>query len=236
MTDPEKMATIAQLRSSFFYGDRSNLNFKFAADLSDDEFGNFIEELFAAVAIATDTGNADEVVDTAYRWQVLAYSGHLGDPKDFRYRYQDVPFTSMKKPLAESRLLLLTSSGHFVEGDDPMPLGETDMTQQEAEKRIGEFIKEPPALSRIPIDTPPDRLRVRHGGYPVEAVRADHQVVLPLGHLRELAAEGVVGELVSEAFSFVGAASQGRLRKDIAPEWAEMARDLKAEAVLLVPI
>ena len=228
--------SIADLRNSFWYGSRSNLNFKFLRDLSDEEFGDFLEELLDAVAHATDTGDSGPAVDVAFRWQVTAYAGHLGDPSEFRYRYEDVPFVPLSKPLAESRLLLLTSSGHFVEGDDPMPFGEPNLTQTEAEARISDITKEPPTLSRIPVDTPFDRLRARHGGYPVQAVHADDQVVLPLGHLRDLVADGAIGELVEDAFSFVGAAPQGLLRSRVGPEWAQMALDLRADAALLVPI
>lgn len=236
MDEPEKTETIAELRTSFAYGSRSNLNFKFLRDLGDDEFGDMVEELLDAVAGAGDTNDASDVVDVAYRWQVQAYKNHLGDPNEFRYTYDDVPFTQLSKPLADSRIMLFTSTGHFVEGHDPEPLGVKDMTQAEAEARIKEAMKEPPTLSPIPIDTPADQLRVRHGGYPVQAVLADHQVALPLGHLRDMVAEGSIGELVEDAYSFVGAAPQGLMRGKIGKEWAEMARDLNADAVLLVPI
>lgn len=240
MTNPQSESatpeTVAELRKSFYYGARSDMNFKFANDLTDDEFGQFLSELFAATTDVVDGGDSASLIDVAYRWQVQGYSGHLGDPADFRYTYDDVPFTAMAKPLADSRLLLLTSSGHFVEGDDPQPLGVQNMSQSEAEKRVSEMMKEPPTLSAIPIDTPSEKLRVRHGGYPTEAARSDAQVVLPIEHLKGLVANGVIGELVEDAFSFVGATSQGKLKATHAPDWAEMAKERGADAALLVPI
>ncbi len=231
--------TLEEFRASFSYGARSNLNFKFVKGLSDAEFGDFLEELLDAVARATDRGDtnmhANEIVDVAYRWQIESYSTKV-DPESFRYRYDDVPLTPLSKPLSDSRLLLFTSSGHFVDGDDPMPFGETNLTQEQAEARINDSLKEPPTLSRIPVDTPLDNLRVRHGGYPVQAARLDPQVVMPLQHLRDLVADGAVGELVEYAYSFVGAAPQGLMRGRVGNEWAEMARDLEADAALLVPI
>ena len=224
--------TIEQLRASFSYGSRSNLNVKFLRSLTDAEFGDFLEELFGSMTGAIDEDDASAPVDVLYRWQARAY----GSPDNLRYQYDDVPITPLSKPLAESKLALLTSSGHFVDGDDPMPLGVVDMTQAEAERRIGEFLREAPVLSRIPLDTPPERLRVRHGGYPIDGAKADYQVALPLQHLGDLVAEGIVGDLVDEAFSFVGAASQGRLRSSVAPEWADMLRDLGADVALLVPL
>ncbi len=228
--------TIEELRTSFFYGSRSDLNFKFLKDLDDDEFGSFLSELLGAVSHMTDNGDSGPVIDVAVRWQIQAYRGHLGDPADFPHRYVDTPFTAMSKPLSECRVGLLTSSGHFVAGDDPMPFGVESMSQAEAESRIGEFLKVAPELSAIPFDSGHDDLVVRHGGYPVQAVAADHQVALPLGHLSQLAAEGVVGELASNAYSFVGAASQVRLKKQVAAEWAERLHDEEIDVVLLVPV
>lgn len=232
-TTPE---TIEELRRSFFYGSRSNLNVKFLKDLDDGEFGDFLDELFEATSATIDDGDASRVSDVLYRWQIQAYSGHLGDPADFPHRHDDVPLATLDKPLAESRVALLTSSGHFVDGDDPEPFGVVGMTQQEAEDRITEFVREAPQLSEIPIDTPADRLRVRHGGYPVASVAADHQVALPLGHLRDLESTGVIGELSPTAFSFVGAAAQGRIKRDVGPAWAQRLVDEAVDAVLLVPV
>ncbi|MDJ0771308.1 MAG: glycine/sarcosine/betaine reductase selenoprotein B family protein [Ilumatobacter sp.] len=236
MSGGEHAETVESLRASFKYGLRSNLNFKFVTDLSDAEFGDFFEELLAAVAATTDDGDPAPVIDAAYRWQVHAYAGHLGDPADFPHRHDDVPLATLGKPLSESSVALLTSSGHFVEGDDPQPFGVEHMTQAEAEARIGEFLKVAPTLSEIPVDTPAERLHVRHGGYPVASVAADHQVALPLEHLRAMVDERVVGELSPTAYSFVGAAAQVRLKKQVAPAWAQQLRDDGVDAVLLVPV
>lgn len=230
------LQTADELRRSFFYGSRSNLNVKFLKDLDDAEFGDFLEELFAATSATADDGDAGRVTDVVFRWQVQAYAGHLGDPADFPHRHEDTPIATLSKPLSESRVALLTSSGHFVDGDDPEPLGVVGMTQREAEARIGEFLREAPSLSAIPVDTPTDRLRVRHGGYPVASVAADHQVALPLGHLAALADDGVIGELAPTAYSFVGAAAQARIRKDVGPAWAQRLVDEDIDAVLLVPV
>ena len=110
------------------------------------------------------------------------------------------------------------------------------MTQEEAEARIKDFVAEPPTLTVIPSDTSSDQIRVRHGGYPVRAAKADHQVVLPLRIMETLDSEGVIGEFAAETYTFVGAAAQGRLKKTIGPEWGEMLKSKDIDAVLLVPI
>ncbi|MBT5755857.1 MAG: hypothetical protein HOI41_12910, partial [Acidimicrobiaceae bacterium] len=172
----------------------------------------------------------------AYRWQVQAYAGHLGDPKDFPHRKDDTPLTAFTKPLNEAKIMVLTSSGHFVEGDDPEPFGETNMTQAEAESRIIDFVRSEASLSAIPVDTPAADIRVRHGGYPVQAAAIDPQVVLPLEHLRSLVDTGVIGSLTENAYSFVGATAQGHIKRTYGPAWAQVAKDQGADAVLLIPI
>ncbi len=237
MTSPQAAGeTSDALRRAFSYGSRSNLDFKFMKDLSDGEFGDFIEELLGAIGTSMNDGEAARILEVAYRWQITAYAGHLGDPAEFPHRHDDVPLAPLTRPLSESRVALIASSGHFVEGDDPRPFGEPNMTQAEAEARIGEFLREAPSLSEIPFDVDPSQLRVRHGGYPVDAVSSDHRVALPLEHLRTLEAEGRIGELVPSAFSFVGAASQLRLQRDVAPAWAEHLRELGTDVALVVPV
>ena len=70
----------------------------------------------------------------------------------------------------------------------------------------------------------------------VAAAEVDSHVAFPLGHLRDLAREGVIGECAPSAYSFVGAASQLRLRDRIAAEWAQLLRDDDVDLVLLVPV
>ncbi len=234
--DNDKPESIQELRNSFMYGSRSDLNFKFTRDLSDAEFGDFLSELFAATARVADGADPLDVVDVAYRWQVQAYAGHLGDPKNFPHRKDDTPLTAFTKPLNEAKIMVLTSSGHFVEGDDPEPFGETNMTQAEAESRIVEFVRSEASLSAIPVDTPAADIRVRHGGYPVQAAAIDPQVVLPLEHLRSLVDTGVIGSLTENAYSFVGATAQGHIKRTYGPAWAQVAKDQGADAVLLIPI
>ena len=94
----------------------------------------------------------------------------------------------------------------------------------------------PPTWSTIPVDTAPEQLRVRHGGYRVHAATVDHNVVLPLDALRDLADEGVIGASSPRTYSFVGATSQLRLRDHVAPAWAAHLRAEDVDAVLLVPV
>jgi len=223
-----------EFKNSFFYGSRSNLDFKFLAELSEPEAGEFFVDLLKQLATTMNDGNTMRLVDHVRSWQQHAYISHL-DAKA-KFQYQDIEFSVLTKPLAKARVALVTSSGHFVDGHDPKPLGVDNMSQAEAEARIGEFLRAEPTLSTIPIDTPPEQLRVRHGGYPVESAILDHNVVLPLVALRDLASSGVIGEVAQQAYSFVGASSQLRLRDSVAPVWAAMLKANAIDAVLLVPV
>jgi glycine/betaine/sarcosine/D-proline reductase family selenoprotein B len=233
MAEPTQ-ETVREFADSFFYGSRSNLDMKFLRDLSPTEVGDFFEGLLQHLATTLDDGDAGRLVDHVIEWQRHAYTAHLDGKAAFAY--DDVPRAAMSKPLSNARVALITSSGHFVDGADPQPLGVVDMTQEEAERRVGEFLREAPTLSDIPVDTPPSHLRVRHGGYPVTAAKSDHNVNLPLDALQALQREGMIGEVHHTARSFVGATSQLRLREGVAPEWAEILRAEQVDAVLLVPV
>ena len=110
------------------------------------------------------------------------------------------------------------------------------MTQQEAIEKIVEFVKEAPQLSTLPLDTPEDKLRVSHGGYDIRGVQADPNVAFPLQRLLELEHEGVVGQLIRQAYSFVGACSQKRLLKQTGPKWIEIFKQQPIDGALLVPV
>ena len=131
---------------------------------------------------------------------------------------------------------MITSTGYFVEGDDHKPFGIEAMTQAEAALRIDDFIKEEPVLSEVPVTTPHEHLRARHGGYDVRGVLADHNVALPTDHLVALAAEGVIGRVHPVAYSFVGACAQTPLTKRTAPRWVEMWKAAGIDGAVLVPV
>ena len=99
-----------------------------------------------------------------------------------------------------------------------------------------EFGRANPELSEIPTTTPRELTRVRHGGYDIRATAADRNVSLPIDRLNEFAKDGIIGEFVSPAFSFVGLASQLRLKKQRAPEWGEQVKAAGADAAVLIPI
>lgn len=226
--------TFAEFKDSFSYGSRTDLAFKYLKNLPDDQAADFFRSLLWGLGDTIDDGDAGRLIELAVTWQASGYRPKPGVRR--RWTYEDGPFAPMTKPTDEARVALLTSSGHFVEGDDPEPLGVSDMSQEEAVDRISEFMRLSPALSEIPRATPPDRLRVRHGGYDIRGAAADPDVGFPLAAMLTLESTGRIGEVAPTAFSFVGATAQRRLLNDAAPRWLERLRADAVDAVVLVPL
>jgi D-proline reductase (dithiol) PrdB len=229
-TEKTERETIESFRKSFFYGSRTDLNFKFLATLSDEKVGGFFQNLFHIISNAYDTDNSEDLFDFVVTAQEESYS------KEVKFTYEDGPFTPMEKPVSESNIVLLTSSGHYAKGDDPKPLGVASMTQQEAIKRIMEFIKEAPILSAIPKNTPAEDLMVCHGGYDISGAKTDPNVAFPLDLFRKLEQKKIIGKLADTAFSFVGACSQMRLIKKTGPKWVTKLKNMNIDAVFMVPV
>jgi hypothetical protein len=226
--------TFAEFKNSFSYGSRTDLAFKFLKMLPEDEAAEFLRLLLEGLGQTIDDGDAGRLVDLAYRWQVRGYTPPADAVRP--WTYDDGPFAAMRLPVAEARVGLVTSSGHFLAGDDPQPFGVVDMTQEEATARISEFLRTVPELSEIPSGTPTADLQVRHGGYDIRGAFADPDVAFPLATMRALSDDGVIGELAPTAFSFVGATAQRRLLKEAAPAWADRLVADGVDAVVLVPL
>ncbi len=226
--------TLAEFKESFAYGSRTDLLFKYLKRFSAAEAGDFLHQLITALGETIDDGKVERLLGHVYEWNVRAYGEEVSESTP--WDYEDGPFAPLEKPLSGVRLGLLTATGNFVEGDDPEPFGVKNMTQQEAIARIKEFVRSEPQLAAIPWDTPRHKIRVRHPGYDIRAVEADCNVGLPLHRLSEFAAEGVIKGTLPNAYSFVGATAQLPLIKKHAPRWAEMLKEQKADAVLLIPV
>ncbi len=222
--------SFAEFKNSFAYGSRTDLNFKFLKNLSDTDAAQFFQEMLHKLADTLDDGDLGRVADHVFAWQARAYAGASN------WQYPTAPFTPLRKPLAQARVALFTSSGHFVAGDDPEPFGIKAMTQTEAMARINDFLKEEPVLSVIPSATPPEQLRVRHGGYDIRSAQSDPNVAFPLARLREFTQEGRLGELAANAYSFVGACAQTPLVKRTGPQWVKRLQAEVIDAAVLVPV
>jgi D-proline reductase (dithiol) PrdB len=128
-----------------------------------------------------------------------------------------VPWTPLKKPIARCKVALM-SSGGIMYRDQPR------------------FHREDATYRRIPKNARRDDLHIWHFGYPTTDAQADPNCVFPLERMRELEADGVIGELSDPAFSFMGGIYSARtVRDELAPKIVEELRAANVEAFYLVP-
>jgi len=212
-------------RTSFYYGEHSDMQAKFLAAMSDEEAADVLATVVDRLGVAFDAGDLEPVRQAVYEAQVAAYAGDQTPTVD------SAPFTALTGDLAERRLVLISAGGVFRVDDDPM--GPDGPTQQESLALIKVFLRSAPTLSAIPRDTPDAMLTARHPGYDARTAQRDPGTVFPLSVLRELSAEGAVG-LADTHYSFTGATSQVRLREQAAPQWAQRLRAEGVDACLLV--
>jgi hypothetical protein len=217
--------TFEDFRKSFYYGEHADMQFKFLASMGDDEGADAVASILSRLGEAFDTQDLSPVHEAVFAAQVRAYERDAAPVVD------DSPFTPVAGSLRGRRLALISAGGVFRSREDPM--GEDGPTQQEALGLIKEFLRGTATLSPIPKDTPDSELTARHPGYDAVTAQRDPGTVFPLAVLRELEAEGVVG-LADLHYGFTGATSQGRLRDQVAPQWAEQLRSQDVDTCLLV--
>ena len=145
----------------------------------------------------------------------------LGYPIYRWFHAESAPaWAPLRKPLAESRVGLLSTSGAYALG------------------QVAYHYKDDTSIRAIPSDTPDEKLRFSHltENYLVDA-RRDPQCMVPTSALRRLMAEGVIGGLAAKVFSCMGAVySQRRVREEVAPAMLEAFRDQRVDLALLVPL
>jgi D-proline reductase (dithiol) PrdB len=141
-----------------------------------------------------------------------------GDYAPYRWVVNEtVPWTPFRKPIARCKIALMGSGG-IMYRDQPR------------------FHREDASYRRIPKAAERCDLSVWHFGYPTADAEADPNCVFPLERLRELEADGVIGELSDPAFSFMGGIySSRKVREELAPKIVAELRAANVEAFYLVP-
>ena len=138
-------------------------------------------------------------------------------------RMEDIPWARLSKPLSQCRVALVTSGGVLLRSDPPFIMADPD----------GD-----PSHRVIPSDTAPEALHIVHDYYDHKDADRDVNVVLPLGALRGLAAEGVIGGVGPRHYSLMGhiqGAHLTTLRERTAPEVARLLARDGVDVVLFTP-
>jgi D-proline reductase (dithiol) PrdB len=145
--------------------------------------------------------------------------------KTYRWRRVDpVPWTPLRRPLAESRLALISSAGFILPGQERF----------HANLAGGDG-----SFREIPADTDVASLTDAHrsASFDHRGMTLDPNLAFPIARVRQLAAAGRIGEVSPRHLSFMGSiTAPGRLIRDHAPEAARRLRQDGVDVALLVPV
>jgi D-proline reductase (dithiol) PrdB len=131
--------------------------------------------------------------------------------------YDDTPALA-GRPLAERRVVLISTAGLHCRGDRPFQPGDGTY-------RV------------IPAETSADALVMSHisVNFDRTGFQQDLNVAFPIDRLRELAADGTVGSMASVHYSFMGAFPPAAAEPH-AEHLAGLLKADKVDAALLVPV
>ncbi len=131
---------------------------------------------------------------------------------------EDVPWTPLARPLSSCRVALATSGGVHLADQEPF------------------HTKDDTSYREISKDAAITELRISHFGYRTQDAQRDPNCVFPMERMRELAADGVIGELADPAYSFMGGIySARRVRAELASPLAELLVARGVDVLFLVP-
>jgi hypothetical protein len=137
-----------------------------------------------------------------------------------------IPFTPMRKPLAECTVALVSTAG--VARHDDVPF---DCEGERRDPWWGD-----PTFRVIPLGTTEREVRLYHMHIDPRFGEADLDVVLPMRRLTELAGEGVVGRPAPRHYSIMGyILDPTELVAKTAPAMAQQMRRDGVDAAALVP-
>ena len=137
--------------------------------------------------------------------------------------HDSTPWVALSKPLSECKVALVTSAGLHLRGDKPFTRDDPG----------GEF-----TYRVIPSDCNPADVVQSHFsiGFDHTGIYRDLNVTFPVDRLREMVADGEIGSLSADFYSFMGALrdASGVIEKT-GPEVARQLKDAGVDVVLLTP-
>ncbi len=156
--------------------------------------------------------------------KTTAYYKTQGYDKPYRWaQFDDVPFTPLTKPVAESRLALISTSeiASRAWDDQRLPLERGEAANVYA----------------VATDTPLEELYSRTHSYDMNATTLDDvNSYFPITRLQELQASGHIGSLAPAAYGVYNAYSQNKTLGTDAPAVLAACRDEGVDIALLVPV
>jgi len=137
--------------------------------------------------------------------------------------FDATPWTPPGRPLDRARVALVTSAAIYRPGaDKPFDIEDPE----------GDL-----SFRRIPADTDPASLDLRHGHIPEAIAREDMNTVFPLWRLHEFRREGVVGAVAPTHYSFLGYNPRAAdVAEHLAPAIAALMKAEGVDVALIVPV
>ena len=161
---------------------------------------------------------------------------YLRKGKSDVYRYAhhtDGPFQPLLKPLADSRLMLISSAGFVVLPDD----GPANQPAPEPFKGINIGEKDKVEVFGVPSDLPATKLKYLTGAHNrAESPMSDPDAFFPTTRLREFREAGRIGGLAAEYLRIRPCYSQRKTRELDAPEVLRRCRAEGVDVALLAPV
>jgi len=108
--------------------------------------------------------------------------------------HAEIPWAEVRKPLAESKLALLSTAGLSMRGD-----ARFDMEMERQKPTQGD-----PSWRKLQADATSATIEANHLHIDTGYIERDLNVALPLDRIREMAAEGVVGAVADSHYSIMG--------------------------------
>ena len=171
-----------------------------------------------------------EILENREEWQVKFEAGwlnHYRETGGSNWKLYNIPRnrTAPSGPgidLSKSRIMFISSAGGYLKGNQ---------APFDAANALGDY-----TVRILPTNTPPEKFGFSHDHYDHTAVDIDHQVLLPLGHLRDLVKEGTIGELAPSVVSFMGYQPVAtRVIDEVLPAILERSQVEQIDAAFLVP-
>jgi len=159
----------------------------------------------------------DVAKDVQYMERTRAWYRALGYERDYVWaQFDDVPFTPLTKPLAESRIALINTATPIAADGRPVL---------------------PKRVYSMPVATPPERLFTDDLSWDKEETHTDDtESFLPIAALQSLAVAGRIGALSPRFHGAPTEYSQRRTIEEDAPELLRRCREDGADVALLVPL
>ena len=160
------------------------------------------------------TDPVDYIARTREQYDKLGYP-----PYQWVRNEDEPPCAPLAKPLSEATVGLVASGGIYRTG------------------QVAFHYRDDFSFREIPADTPTSELRATHFAYDLADARRDPNAVFPLESLRNLAAEGRIGGLGPNAYTFMGGIySVRKVRDALAPAIADRLQNDEVDLAILVPV